>query len=317
MNAQRAGKRKLLDCVRATLLPQGAPNLCIVHNLRALVHAQLLREIYPNAVIAFYFHGGEVPGVPSPDPQEVVQAFGAADIVFTNTQSSKAHAIERGCNPQKVCICPVGFNFDDFPDPVGRAYLAGRRLNVLMAGRISEEKGMMLGVQAFQKALQEHGLVARLRIVGDGPLIGQLRAFVIDHGLETHVEILGRQSQERLLEEYRQADVFVLPSVKAGNWEENQACVVQEAMLMRAIALVSRTGGVPESTAPEMLDFSFAPGDVAGLVDSLLRVSKLGEAALRELGSKGRAFVEQRYDIRRLNTELVETAMRCGRSRAH
>jgi len=149
MNAQRAGKRKLLDCVRATLLPQGAPNLCIVHNLRALVHAQLLREIYPNAVIAFYFHGGEVPGVPSPDPQEVVQAFGAADIVFTNTQSSKAHAIERGCNPQKVCICPVGFNFDDFPDPVGRAYLAGRRLNVLMAGRISEEKGMMLGVQAF------------------------------------------------------------------------------------------------------------------------------------------------------------------------
>src|SRR5690606_35994343 len=147
--------------------------------------------------------------------------------------------------------------------------------------------------------------------------IGQLMSFIERNGLESSVTLLGRRTQQRLLEEYRQADVFVLPSVKAGNWEENQACVVQEAMLMRAIALVSRTGGVPESTAPEMLDFSFAPGDVAGLVDSLLRVSKLGEAALRELGSKGRAFVEQRYDIRRLNTELVETAMRCGRSRAH
>lgn len=309
-------KRGLLDCVRAVLLPRSAPSLCIVHNLRALVHAHVIRVIYPDTVIAFYFHGGEVPGVPSPDAREVVRAFALTDVVFTNTESSKEHAIERGCDPDKVFVSPVGFNFDYFPDPIGRSYRSEGKLNVLMAGRISNEKGIMIGIRAFQIARQERGLDARLRIVGDGPLMDQLRTFVADHGLESDVEILGRQSQERLYEEYRRADVFVLPSVKVGNWEENQACVVQEAMLMRAVVAVSRTGGVPESTAPEMLAYSFEPGDVEGLVDSLLKVAQLSEEALRELGAKGRAFVEQRYDIRRLNAELIEVAMQRGRFRS-
>jgi len=195
--------------------------------------------------------------------------------------------------------------------------LKGGRLNVLMGGCLAEGKGMLMGLRAFQEVTQKYGVVANLRIVGDGPEREQISRFIRENGLHASVTLLGRQTQQRLLEEYRAADVFVLPSMKAGNWEENQACVVQEAMLMRAVALVSRTGGVPESTAPEMLAYSFAPGDLAGLVDALLRVSQLGEAELRELGAKGRAFAEQRYDIRRLNAELIEIAMRCGPSRTH
>nr|MBO2488301.1 hypothetical protein [Gammaproteobacteria bacterium] len=317
VSAQASWKRNLLDAVRAALLPSEAPDLCIVHNLRALIHARVLRRLYPEAVIAFYYHGNELPGVPTADREQVVQALEPVDVIFTNTENSKGKAIERGCAPDKVYVCPVGFNLDDFPDPVDRAYLKGGRLNVLMAGRLAEGKGMLMGLRAFQEVTQEYGVVANLRIVGDGPEREQISRFIRENGLHASVTLLGRQTQQRLLEEYRAADVFVLPSMKAGNWEENQACVVQEAMLMRAVALVSRTGGVPESTAPEMLAYSFAPGDLAGLVDALLRVSQLGEAELRELGAKGRAFAEQRYDIRRLNAELIEIAMRCGPSRTH
>ena len=82
---------------------------------------------------------------------------------------------------------------------------------------------------------------------------------------------------------------------------------------MRSVVLVSRTGGVPEATAPEMLEFSFQPGDVSGLIDALRRVAALGESELRDLGARGRTYVEQRFDIRQLNAHIIETAMQRGR----
>lgn len=313
IKGQGSWKRKLLDGVRAMRLPKEPPELCIVHNLRALMHSRVLRSIYPDAVIGFYFHGNELPGVPTPDPLEVRNAFAFVDVVFTNTENSKSHVVARGCPAEKVVVSPVGFDLDEFPDPIGRTYLSGGKLNVLMAGRVAEGKGTMLGVRAFQEITQSHGIAATLRIVGDGTEFAQLKTYVAQNGLESSVELLGRRTQERLLDEYRRADVFMLPSHKAGNWEENQACVVQEAMLMRSVVLVSRTGGVPEATAPEMLEFSFQPGDVSGLIDALRRVAALGESELRDLGARGRTYVEQRFDIRQLNAHIIETAMQRGR----
>jgi glycosyltransferase involved in cell wall biosynthesis len=127
-----------------------------------------------------------------------------------------------------------------------------------------------------------------------------------------HVKFLGRVDHAALQAAYRQADVFLLPSIPRNTWEENQACVVQEAMLMRAVAAVSRTGGVPESTAPQMLPYSFEIASVPGIVDSLRQLAKLSPDELRQLGAHGRSFVEHRYDIRALNRELLDTAT-CGR----
>jgi colanic acid/amylovoran biosynthesis glycosyltransferase len=177
-----------------------------------------------------------------------------------------------------------------------------------MVGRLSEEKGFLFGLQALQVLVKEgHGIV--LRIAGDGPEREQLTSFIARHGLGRYVEMLGRVDQHQLKRHYRDADVFLLPSVPRNTWEENQACVVQEALLMRAIAAVSRTGGVCESTAPTMLPYSFEPGCVDGMAASLRALSLLPEEQLQTLGAQGRAFVEARYDIRKLNRELLDNAL--------
>jgi hypothetical protein len=67
------------------------------------------------------------------------------------------------------------------------------------------------------------------------------------------------------------------------------------------------------SQAPDVC--SFAPGCVNGMVASLRALSKLPEQQLRSLGAQGRAFVEVRYDIRRLNREMLATAMDFRRER--
>lgn len=309
-------KHRILNGVRAILLPKTAPDVVIVHNLRAAVNAQFLKAVYPKAVVAMYYHGGELPGVPVPSDREIRRTFSSFDVVFTNTQSSMQHVIARGQAPDRTVICPVGFNIDDFPDPVDRAYRRDNRLNVLMVGRLGVEKGFICGLQAFRELVRENPETAVMRVVGDGPQRSALKEYVSQHGLDRNVEFLGRLDSQSLRSQYRQADVFLLPSIPLGTWKENQACVVQEAMLMRGIAAVSRTGGVPESTAPQMHPYSFEAGDVAGVIDSLRRLSRLSAAECALLGARGREFVEARYDIRILNRQLLDTALAYRRDAA-
>ena len=254
----------------------------------------------------------EVPGVPVPSAETVKATFDSFDVVFTNTHSSRQHAIGRGQAPERILVSPVGFDVRGFPDPRQRAYRRDGRLNVLMVGRLSEEKGFLFGLQAV-KVLIDAGQDIAVRIVGDGPQRQELASFIAEHGLASHVDMLGRVDQEDLRRHYSEADVFLLPSVALGTWEENQACVVQEALFMRAVVAVSRTGGVCESTAPAMLPYSCDPGSVPGMVSSLQALAELSEPQLRALGALGRGFVEARYDIRVLNRELLDAAMACGR----
>jgi glycosyltransferase involved in cell wall biosynthesis len=302
-------KQRLLNMSRAILLPAAAPDVCIVHNLRAAVNLQFLKTLYPQSIIAMYYHGGELPGVPVPDKAEVRRTLATFDVVFTNTNSSRDDAISRGQDPQRIVVSPVGFNIGAFVDPVDRSYRNDGRLNLLMAGRLGEEKGFLYGLQAFKALLDEGVQNVIMRIAGDGPQAAQLKDYVAQNGMSDRVEFLGRVDQLRLQAAYRQADVFLLPSVPQGTWKENQACVVQEAMLMRAVVAISQTGGVPESTAPSMLPYSFEIASVAGITDSLRRLAQLSADELRQLGAQGRLFVEHGYDIRSLNRELLDIAV--------
>jgi hypothetical protein len=214
--------RAVVRTARAWLLPVKSPELCIVHNLIAQSRLSFLRDVYPRAAIVFYYHGGESVGVPEVTPDTAREAFSAADVVFTNTESSRRHAIIRGCSPEKIFISPVGFNLTRFPDPVFRGYRKGDVLNVLSVGRLSVEKGHGFALQAIRQLVND-GVKVRYRIVGGGAEEACLREYVSTHGLQAWVQFVGILSAQELLVEYSTADVLLLPSVDRGNWQENQS----------------------------------------------------------------------------------------------
>jgi glycosyltransferase involved in cell wall biosynthesis len=104
-------------------------------------------------------------------------------------------------------------------------------------------------------------------------------------------------------------DALVLSSVTVGNWTENQACAVQEAMLMKALVITTQTGGVPESIPPAMNRFSSPERDAAGLARAIMDVYDLTDEQLAALGREGRDFVASGYDIRDLNGALLSRLM--------
>ncbi len=300
-----SAKQTLSNVVRSTLLPVEPPDLCLVHNLITQGHITFMRHLYPRVPVALYYHGGEVPGVPTVSDRDAARAFAAADVVFTNTESSRGHAIDRGCPADRIVVCPVGFNLADFRPEPNRTYRRNGWLNLVSIGRLSEEKGIIHALEAMDQ-LGEAGVTdVRYRIIGDGPLSRALRTVVVERRLGGVVEFLGSVPFERLHDELGLADALLLPSIVLGTWQENQACVVQEAMLLQTLVAASATGGVPESTAPELRRFSFPAGDSAAIAKTIGCLKELDPAALRALGEAGNVYARSRYNIAHLNDELL------------
>ena len=172
-------------------------------------------------------------------------------------------------------VLPVGFALEDFQAPSGRVHRDDGTLRLLAAGRVSAEKGFSDALEAVRRLVSGGLPTIRLSLAGDGPELSELRTFVARHGLEANVEFLGRLTHEELIERMGRVDALLLSSRPVGNWAETQACVLQEAMLMRTPVIATRTGGVPESIPQELHTFSPASGDPGSIADAVARFAAL------------------------------------------
>ena len=115
-------------------------------------------------------------------------------------------------------------------------------LTFLYVGRLIERKGLFNLLEAFDN-LSETTPNLCLTLVGDGPDRSRLESYCASRGLDGKVELTGRLSQEELLPLYREASVFVMPSL-----EEALGNAVLEAMASGLPIVTTPTG------ARELLD---------------------------------------------------------------
>ncbi|TAN24219.1 MAG: glycosyltransferase family 1 protein [Acidobacteria bacterium] len=109
----------------------------------------------------------------------------------------------------------------------------------------------------------------RLRIVGDGPERKRLER------MGGRASFLGHIPRAALLQEYRNADVFCLPSR-----QEGFGIVLLESMASGLPIVAARAAAIPEVVAEGTNALLFAPGDPGELADALQRL--LADARLRE-----------------------------------
>ena len=128
-----------------------------------------------------------------------------------------------------------------------------------------------------------------------------------------YVEFIGHVSRNTLYAELKNADVHLLPSIVLGTWQENQACVVQEAMFFKTLVINSTAGGVPESTAPIMRQYCVEPENVQVIIDNILKLLATRDDELREMGEQCRAFALEKYNIETLNQQMLSVCMRQGK----
>lgn len=142
----------------------------------------------------------------------------------------------------------------------------------LFSGRLTVEKGVPLLVRAFAR-LQSHTPRARLKILGDGPLRGEIEALVVAHGLESAVTFTGWLDPAGVERELKSAWALVAPAI----WAEPFGLVALEAIVRGVPVIASQTGGFGETVENGVSGLLFPNGDEDALYRSLKQVAT-GEA---------------------------------------
>ncbi|MEA2457834.1 MAG: hypothetical protein QOC95_806 [Thermoleophilaceae bacterium] len=159
----------------------------------------------------------------------------AVDRFVTPSRYAAGQLELLGLPPDRVSVVANYLPEDAFAD----ASAAGEGGYALAYGRLSDEKGFAIAVEAAARA------GVPLKIAGDGPLAVPLRAQAAASGAP--VEILGRVGQDRVRELLRGAAMAVVPSL-AGDVMPFAAL---EAMAAGVPVLASRSGSLPEVVGEE------------------------------------------------------------------
>ena len=195
---------------------------------------------------------------------------------------------------------------------------------LLFVGRVCPDKGVHVLVEAFEKVLRRFP-DAQLKIVG--PVAPNQKAVAVNLSREQSVrdlarwyrrpyipqlkekmsplaaqriEITGEVSREVLIEHYRQADLFVLPSI----WVEGFGIPIVEAAALGVPTVATRRGGMPEVVVDGQTGLLVEPGDSDALAQAILKV--LEDEQLRtSMGEAAHARVVERFTWERVAEALL------------
>lgn len=199
-------------------------------------------------------------------------------------------------------ILPAGVRLDRFPFHPPR--MDRESLDLLFVGRLVEKKGVDTLLSAFATILAERP-VARLQIIGDGPLLADLEALAQRCGVSRAVTFSGRRSPAEIAAAMHDADVMVVPSRVPGSGDAEGSPVVTKEALASGIPLVATdSGGIAETIPPEHRHELCPPDDPAALAHRVVRLAEQRDewpARCR----LAREWVESAFDWNRLAERLV------------
>ena len=191
---------------------------------------------------------------------------------------------------KRVHVVYNGIDLDRFRPAGPDRPAAGPPTVLYVAGPNNPTKGFAELRPAFVR-LRERYPEIRLRLVGEPP-----EGAVPDAG----VEVIGEVSRESMPDEYRRADLFVLPTLS-----DNTPVTLMEAMACGLPAVATAVGGIPEMVEAGVTGRLVPPGDVAALAAAMEGLIADREAR-RRMGMAARKVAEARFATQRMVSDLEE-----------
>ncbi len=187
-----------------------------------------------------------------------------------------------------------------------RKHHCHEEVQISAVGRFVDCKAPLKTVKAFELACQR-GLRGRLTLVGDGPMMPEVRAHVAGSSVGHRIELLGACTEAQVNDLLSITDIFTQhnePGPITGQREAFGVSVL-EAMAYGIPAVVTSDGGIPETTEDGVTGFLGEPGNIEQQADFILRLATDPELRKR-MGSAGRARVAEKFSDVREKAELRE-----------
>lgn len=210
-----------------------------------------------------------------------------ADHIITPSSDIKRELMGWGVPQSKITVIPNGVDISLF-SPRRNPQSSSDHNYCLFVGQLVHRKGVKYLLYALRKVQSD----LRCLIVGDGPLLSELRSLAKRLCLDDKVRFLGSVTIPRLVELYRNALFLVLPSLV-----EPFGIVILEALACGTPVIATRVGGPSEIIKHGVNGFLVKPADVDELAKYMSILAENDELR-KAMRRNARHTAEKNYDWR-------------------
>jgi len=221
-------------------------------------------------------------------------------VTVVNSQRVAHSLVRRGiASPRRLRVIHNGIDTSLFrPSSEAREAIrealgiASGEFLWLSVGRLREQKAYPTLLQAFSEVV---GMVpgSKLIVAGRGPMRAALEDGIRRLGLQEAASLVGyRNDVPELLSA---ADAFVMASRYEG-----MPNAVMQALAAELPVVGTNVGGMPELIRDQENGYLVDPGDPAVLARAMSRLSLASADERRQMGNRGRAHIEEQFDLGRM-----------------
>lgn len=228
--------------------------------------------------------------------------FQKASLILPVSNYIKDGLVKMGCNTNKIVVHHMGVDTKLFTPTEKQDR---EKATILSVGSFIEKKG-------FQDALTAVGLLSngmrnnlRYRLVGDGPMRERYMEIVEKCGLSQNVVFFGKLTQDRVIEEYQKADIYIHPSVQSSEGDdEGIPTVIMEAQSCSLPVVSTFHTGIPEIVEDGVSGLLSKEHDCADISSNLTKLIIDSQRRL-EMGNAGREIVLKEFNVDLLSKEMI------------
>ena len=239
---------------------------------------------------------------------DLAQNLAAATWATTCTAVGERYLKSLSVAQDTVHLVYHGLNLDRFPPPPPTTAArdgsdAGHPVRLLSVGRAVEKKGFDRLLDALAQLPPD--LSWRFMHVGGGDHLVALKAQAQRLGIVDRIAWRGALAQADVLEAYRNADLFILPSrIAADGDRDGLPNVLVEAQSQRLACISTAVSAIPEFIEDGRTGCLVPPDDVEALAGSITVLAREPERRAR-LGAAGERRVRDHFDAEHGLAQLV------------
>ena len=220
--------------------------------------------------------------------ERVIPLFYRTQPFVVVSPSTKKELAEIGVEESRISVIYNGSEKPPVAVPIEKSVESRENAQTpyfIWLSRVHRYKGIWTALEAFEIFSKKHPEV-QLKIVGGGPLLKKLPAWIKAHGLDGKVELMGFVPAARKYELLSSSLALLQTSYKEG-W----GLTVMEAAQLCKTTVASDVPGLRDSVRDGETGILFPSGDAAACALAMEKI--YGDAQLREsLGQAAKRYAE-------------------------
>ena len=241
-------------------------------------------------IVHFHGYDASVLSVLEEQRETYPRMFEIASSIIAVSHAMRRKLIELGAPADKVKYNPCGVDCEQFSggDPASAPPL------FLSVGRFTEKKAPQITLRAFAKTLKSCP-DARLRMIGEGPLLEECQTLAKKLNIEGAVDFLGWQDQSVIMGEMQRARALVQHSVMSATGDcEGTPVSILEAGATGLPVVSTRHAGIPDVVIEGETGLLVDEHDDTSMAQHMIRLAQEPELAGR-MGKAAREHIQKNF----------------------